>query len=273
MRGCLKMELHRLFRTKSFWVALVIGGCFVGSHILQVVLPYAQANRAVDNIRTNPMQFPFSACMFFMGYDMYGWQGEILFRLMPLLTAIPFANSYFCDISEGYIKNLQGKCRKEHYLIAKYMVTFLSGGLIMTLPLILDILCCLALLPAHQPVPIGVFGISFSYSSMFYEHTILFILMYLFVDFLIGGLYAVTVFLGTDFIANKYLLVIFPYICVTIWQLVLPILQIPGLDPIQLSNPSAGNAGVINSFLLLLAWLSITFFVFFIRGKRRDEVV
>ena len=273
MKGCLKMELHRLFRAKSLWVALFIAFCFVASHILQIVLPYAQENVALDSLRYHSFHFPFSACMFFMGYDMYGWQGEILYRLMPLLAAIPFANSYFCDISEGYIKNLQGKCRKEHYLIAKYAVTFLSGGLVMSVPFILDMLCCMALLPTHQPVPIGVFEISLSYSALYYDHTILFILLYLFVDFLIGGLYAVTVFLGTEFIANKYLLVVFPYICVMIWQLLLQMLQISGLDPVELSNPAYESATVFRCLCLFLVWFGITFFVFFIRGRRRDEVV
>lgn len=263
------MELLRLFRTKSFWVALMIGFCFVGSHILTVVLPYAKANVGV--IRDNPMYVPFSSGMFFMGYDMYGWQGAIFYRIMPLLAAIPYANSYYCDISGGYIKNLHGRCKKENYLIAKYMVTFLSGGVIMLLPLLLDIFCCMALLPTHQPVCIGVYTISFP--SMFYENTMLYIVIFLFADFLIGGLYAVTAFLGTEFIANKYLLVIFPYLLVTIWQMLLQVLNLAWFDPVQLSNPDLEIGTSTNYLILISAWLLVTFGVYFIRGRGRDEVV
>lgn len=270
MWSCLKLELYRLFRSKGLLAALAIGFFFVGSHIITVVLPYAQANSGI--VFDNPMRVPFSACMFFMGYDMYGWQGQIYYGLLPLLAAFPYVNSYYCDIYQGYIKNLQVRCRKRDYLTAKYLAVFLSGGIAVVLPLIADILLCLALLPVHQPIlATGLYAIVFRY--FYYEHTILFILLFLVIDFLIGGIYAALGLLGTEFIANKYLIVIFPYIFTAIYQMFLKIVDLNVMNPEKLAVPEAQQGEPYHYIIFIVCSLAVTFGVYFIRGIKKDEVV
>lgn len=270
MWNCLRLELHRMFRSKGLLAALAIGLLFTGSHIITIVLPYAKMNEGIAY--DNPMCIPFSACMFFMGYDMYGWQGQIYYRLLPLLAAIPYANSYFCDISQGYIKNLQVRCKKKHYLTAKYLVTFISGGITVVTPLIVDYLLCLAFLPVYQPIrSTGLYAISFVY--FYYTHTIIYILLFLAVDFVIGGLYAVLGLLGAEIIANKYLIVIFPYLFVAIFQMIIRILNLGAFDPEVLAIPEAQSGEIYHYIIVILLGLLITFGVYFIRGIKKDEVV
>lgn len=263
------MEWYRMIRSKSFWVALFLGSLLVISHMMNIVIPYSHANVSSGN--ENPMQVPFSVCMFIMGYDMYGWQGDIFFRIAPLLAAIPYANSYYTDIAEGYIKNIQGRCKKQHYLIAKYIITFVAGGMVIVIPLILDIMGCMMFLPLHQPAPIGVYTIS--NSMLFYEHTEIYIGMTLLLDFMIGGMYAVLGIVSTEFIANKYLLLIFPYIFVTIMQMFFVIINFTQLDPVQISNPDLETGNVFTNLMLIVSWIAIIFIIYFIRGRRRDELV
>ncbi len=267
---CLKLELYRLFRSKALLAALAIGFFFVGSHIITVVLPYAKTNSEI--VFDNPMRIPFSACMFFMGYDMYGWQGQVFYRLLPLLAALPYVNSYYCDIYQGYIKNLQVRCRKRDYLMAKYFVVFLSGGITVVLPLIVDILLCLAFLPVYQPIlSTGLYAIAFRY--FYYEHTILYILLFLFIDFLIGGIYAVLGLVGTEIIVNKYLVVIFPYIFTAIYQMFIKIVHLDVMNPEILAIPEAQRGEVHHYIIFIVCSLAVTFGIYFIRGIKKDEVV
>lgn len=87
-------------------------------------------------------------------------------------------------------------------------------------------------------------------------------------------MYAVLGLIGTEFIANKYLLLIFPYVFVTLWQMAFQILDVgPVFDMVQISNPDLEIGNLSTTLLLIVLWIVVTFGVYFVRGRRRDELV
>lgn len=258
---CIKLELIRMIRSRGIKAALFIGLLFVISHMI-LVLKYASLNAAgsAENI-------PFSSFMFFMGYDMYGWQGVLFLEMAPLLAALPYANSYFTDISEGYIKNIISRKRKKEYLTAKYIAVFISGGIAVIVPLILDIMICTAFLPSYPPlIGTGVFN------HIYGIHPCLQIVGFLTIDFFIGGVYAVCTLLVTDLIQNKYLLLIFPYLFMIIWQFAAGLAGVLDCWPVKMSNPDLYTGNMMMYIIVILGMMILTFTVHYIRGMRRDEL-
>lgn len=261
----LKLEMRRMLKSKGLKIALLIGVAFVVSHA-KIVMKYAAMNGNEEDL----LDIPFSAFMFFMGYDMYGWQGSFFFQMAPLLAAIPFANSYFVDISEGYVKNLVSRGDKRQYLVAKYVAIFASGGMAVALPLVLDILMCTALLPSYLPnISTGLFSIT--YCEFYYTHPWIFIMLFLLVDFLFGGIYAVSALLVTELIENKYLLSIFPYVFMILWSFISTLCEWLRW-PVHLSIPEGYHdqtgAGVYVCVIGIM--IVLTFVVHYVRGMKKD---
>jgi hypothetical protein len=254
-----------MVRERGLKVSLFLGILFVLSH-MTVVVKYAALN---DNYSGGNMTLPFSSFMFFMGYDMYGGQGTIFYQMAPLLAAIPYANSYYVDISEGYVKNIISRKNKKEYLVAKYLAVFLSGGIAVTVPLILDIMMCTAFLPSYPPVEgTGVFAVTDS--ILYAAHPCLYIAGFLLIDFLLGGIYAVSVLLATNLVQNKYLLIIFPYLFMLVWKYAV---SLAGQNcwPVTMAIPEQHTGSVISYVLVILGMFILTFSVHYIGGVKRDE--
>lgn len=80
---------------------------------------------------------------------------------------------------------------EKSYLTAKFLATFIAGGLAMVVPLIINFMLTALFIPAITPVPTydtmyGVFGNSL-FSSLYYTQPFAYVAVYMLVDFMFCG--------------------------------------------------------------------------------------
>ena len=104
---------------------------------------------------------------------------------------------------------------KKSYLTAKFLATFIAGGLAMVVPLIINFMLTALFIPAITPVPTydtmyGVFGNSL-FSSLYYTQPFAYVAVYMLVDFMFCGALACITMLSAQFIKYKWVNCIFPF--------------------------------------------------------------
>ena len=150
MKQILKIEISRAFRTKGMLFSL-IGGCVLSVlHIIQYQIPAHQTllQRAFE---TAPIWTPPNVAGTWIAGNGYNLEGFAYFLVVPILAMLPYGGSYFSDQEQGFLKNIYMRVKRRDYLKAKYIATFLSGGFAVTVPLLINVLCCMCLVPNLLP--------------------------------------------------------------------------------------------------------------------------
>lgn len=91
-------------------------------------------------------------------YDLSESLHYVYLFIMPLLAVLSFGASYYMDLKLGYVKQLVTKCGSKKYLCAKYGSTFISGGVVVAIPLLLQLMLLALIFPLNNP---------FRFESMF----------------------------------------------------------------------------------------------------------
>lgn len=198
-------ELNRSFSRKRF--LLIIG--------LSIVV-FAIGYRAIEWI-------PRERSFVDLWYALYNQ--SYFSQLIPLLAALPFADSLITDKAQGYINQLLTRCNYRQVIRAKVAATALSGGFAVTIPLLIlygftKVVLPPAQYPINHPVidqyavrPYG--GIL---RALYMENPDGFILLVIAFVFLVGALYAMFG-LSTSFITkNRFLAIGFPFLSFNIMQ-------------------------------------------------------
>ena len=124
LRVWLKIEWERMLNSRLVYISLLIGFVIAIMQIIGEVYP-----RAVNPLKyySGKVGEPFSLYMFSMSMNTGSLYKEIFITIFPVLAMLPHALSYHMDVKSGYVKNVYIKTKKINYLIAKYIVTFVSG--------------------------------------------------------------------------------------------------------------------------------------------------
>ena len=134
---------------------------------------------------------------------------------MPALCAVPYGRSFYFDIKSGYASQIISRGRKKSYISAKYKTAFVSGCVIGIMPLVFDFILTAMVFPMVIPqVGTGTFpirGIDVM-SGVFYTHPLVYVLLYLFVDFLFCGALTCLTMLSASFIKYKWINCILPFV-------------------------------------------------------------
>ena len=135
MKIMIKTELERAFKSWGFWIALIIGIGISVSQIVTRIIP-AAINPISFFEPDNATVMPASAFQMWLGNGVT-FEYTLYVRLIPILAAMPYAVTYLSDIKSGIIKNYISRTAKINYLVAKYMAVFITGGIVIILPLFL----------------------------------------------------------------------------------------------------------------------------------------
>nr|WP_317333881.1 hypothetical protein [uncultured Romboutsia sp.] len=139
--------------------------------------------------------------------------GGVISILAVMVSAIPFSTSYIDEYSSNYCMYIKHKIGSFKYISTKFMVNFIAGGLALFIPFILYYLFLLALK-----------GISFEdldYLSetnktlgyIFKQSQVQYMILKIFLTSICGATLA-TLALGVSiYIRNKYLVIVFPFLC------------------------------------------------------------
>lgn len=141
---------------------------------------------------------------------------ELFFVLIPLLVTMGYSWSFASDWQSGYIEQMVCRISRHRYYLAKYAATFVSGFLIIAIPLIVNFLICACFIPSYTPDPFDAQYIPVSQTellgSLFYSMPQAYVALRIVVDGTLCGLWTACVLALSTGLRNRAALIALPYI-------------------------------------------------------------
>lgn len=214
MKQELKIEIDRAFRGKGLKISLGIGMFISMAHIVQWIIPHAKGWNEMVQYFKSDMQYPISLYYEWMCGNTYNPEGFLYFLILPLLAVLPYSISFYQDREKGFVHQICVRTERINYFIAKTVAAFLAGGIAVTVPLVVNFLICAMFLPA---LPIqGLAGTFINTSVLWYRIfavcPIVYVLIFLILDFIFAGLTACLPLFFSFFSEKKYVILMMPFV-------------------------------------------------------------
>lgn len=220
MQNLLKIELKKAFQNKVFLLMLGVGVLIAMLSVIQNLPKYYEllqnnAYAAQKGIQANPTLPLYTPYSNWIGNDFAYSMTPLFYTLFPLLACLAYGWSYFGERKSGYVMNVAVRTgKKSQYFLAKYIAVFLSGGVVVALPMLLNFLVISCFIPAYQPDLFYEMYYTVSAHFLrdwFYAVPLLFVSVILALNFLFGGLLAACSMAITFFVKNKFAVVLLPF--------------------------------------------------------------
>lgn len=208
------IELRKALKNKLFYITILLGCSITVLSFVNSISIYQDQLLMQERSAGNPMQALSNVFNNWIGGEAFSLGSSIYFFMLPLLVAIPYGWSYCEEKQCGYVRMAAARGGKTRYYLSKYVAVFLSGGLGAVLPLLFNFLLTSLFIPATLPTPVyctsnGVFFPSLM-SSLYYTMPVLYVLLYLCVDFVFCGLIACISYCAASLIRHRVVVVILP---------------------------------------------------------------
>lgn len=222
MKHIIQNECKRALFGRGMAVSLVISFSVIAWHLYDRVFgPEAVSS---VNIFTRETLF-----QIWIGGNVTYMQTYLYFKIIPLLCVLPAGATLFEDYKGGYTNFLFVRTARLKFLAAKYIAVFLSGGFAVTVPLAVNFLCTALRFPALKPEPIMMAGpnLNAMWLDLYYGNPWLFTMLSLFIIFLLSGAVATLALLFTYLTDYKFLVLLLPFVCCSILEVIENISNIP----------------------------------------------
>lgn len=199
-----------------------------------------------------------------LGHDVISACGRIFYiSLFPILAAYPYATALLQELKSGYYNVVITRSGRRKYYVTKYIATFLSGGIVVTIPAVLSLLVALTWLPNIPEMrELYMTGVTMRsmWSDIFFSKPLLYCLMYIALDFVVAGIIAclsITISLKAK---DGFVSLIFPMILFSVLYDLLGyfnnLRDIRQLIPNSYVSPAAFDNVTFKSVLISLLCLS-----------------
>ena len=212
------IEWRKLLRCKPFWVVLAIGIVCATMAAVGEVASYLQEEPARASMMEYTYQQPFALSPYtrWIPVDRIEFWANLFVFIAPMLIALAYSWSLRSELLSGYAQKLYVTVTRPRYYLSKALVTFVAGGLIVAVPLVIDFVILACFLPLYTPsiIDVTAFGIysQVPLSQLFYQAPWAFVVVRLLIDFVLAGLWA-TIVLGLSlFLRNRIILMVGPYL-------------------------------------------------------------
>lgn len=212
-----KLEISKAIKNKFFLTTLIIALIFtlLSAWYMIDLYYYTQNAMRIHGITGNPMTPAFSLFNHWVSGESTSFGFTLFFTLLPLLAVLPYGWSYFIEYKSGYLKQVVVRSSKLQYFLAKYIATFMAGGLVVCIPLVINLLVVACFIPAITPSPMYALYYSIAHVSMwsqfFYSQPLFFVILYLMLTFIFGGLFATMSLSISFFCKNRIAIILVPF--------------------------------------------------------------
>lgn len=214
LRYTVKLEVTKALKNRSFYISLFLGCCIALSAFLSDMRIHNVNLSVMQSESVNPMYQVSSLFNLWIGGEPFSLGSTIYFFVFPLLVTIPYGWSYCEEKNSGYTRLMIVQSGKRNYFLSKYIAVFLAGALAMLIPLLFSFLISALFFPAVLPSPIycttnGIFYDSLM-SALYYTYPILYVCIYLSIDFVFGGFIACISYACKCFVKYRIVTVVLP---------------------------------------------------------------
>lgn len=199
MNQFLKIEFKRVFKNKSFLLALALGMFIV---IIQQITVARYYSPTEENV-----------FIYLTGYNTTGLGTNLYYLLLPCLVALAGADLLGEDRRTGLDIFSRIRGTDKQYYFSKSIVAFVAGGVAFFLPLIVELFLLMLVYPS---VPFDYFAseVPVTYEEMFgnvfYNSPITYEVIFLVIGFVYSGLFALLGILVSFFSSSKYVVLLSP---------------------------------------------------------------
>ena len=273
MGEILKEEVRRSLRSRGMLMSLVIGGIIAAAQLIQYQIPKSRWNLTTSAFEDFPIVYPFSAADSWLSGGAVDLEAFLFFLLIPILAVLPFGTSYFSDRMSGFLKGVYMRTSRRTYLTAKYIAVFLSGGLAVILPLALNLLCALELLPNLVPqsvLPHNLICAANLFYQVYFSHPILYTVIFLCIDFVMGGIWACTA-LACSFLSDyKIVAAVCPFFLQLGIHVICTMLNAIDYSSIYFTQSGYGMKSAVALAAYVIIGLTSTWAIFRKKGETED---
>lgn len=267
LKNSMKTEIKKAVFNKKTLVTLVIVLALVLYHAVTTIINYHDFLTSYESgaIAGNPMITSDSLFASWIGADVASFSTSAFFFLLPIIAVLPYGWSLVGEIKSGYIKNVLHRTSRKIYFLSKYVAVFVSGALIVVIPLICSILVLALFLPAlkmESIYPYGTIGQGCMWSVIYYEHPYLYCILYIILDGIFAGLMASLSMAIAFFVKSKVAVVLMPFFVMLLLDYIDTTFLINGeYSPVKFLQalPVANNCYGWAVFLIGLILFLITF--------------
>lgn len=272
MKNVLKEELKRAIYSRGMLIAILMGCAISVSQLFGRPYECYLINQEMD-FSSYPMNYPATVVDLWLEGDVISLESFLFFLILPLLATLPFGTSYFTDKSNGYIKDIYMRTPRKKYLMAKYIATFFSGGMAVVVPLLVNLVGCMMLLPNLLPQGISPGNLiqpKMMFCEILYYDPTIYMLSFIIIDFILAGIFA-CLGLTSSFITDYKIVVL---ICPFFIQLFIKTICEMFLDYMWSSVYFARSGYGVQHIMILIIYgiggILFTATVFLIKGEKED---
>lgn len=218
----LKMELKKAFNNQYFVIILIIALVVAIYSALFVIEQYSWIKendalaKQITEFTTNPDLAMATSFSRWIGQDFLTLASALFFVLFPLFSAFPFAWSLLEEQKSGYVKNVLIRTKKLNYFLSKYLTVFISGAVVVLIPIIVNFFIVSSFIPSIRPdvfydiyygIGVGDLGV-----NIYYNNPFVFVVLSCIICSIFGGLFATISLMLTFFVKNKYAVLLLPFL-------------------------------------------------------------
>ena len=271
----LQIEFTRALKNKYLLFAILLGCAVTVSHFVLNVVPTYKGDLINAVLAPEKVGYPNSVFNQWIGERSDSMQASLYYLLLPILAALPFADSFFLDMKTGYIKNVFIRTKKHRYYVAKYLATFVVGGIAVVVPLLVNLALTASVFPSLLPE-----GTAFTFSTfesnlgsgIFITHPYVYTFLYLALDFVFAGLLAGIALSISFFVSNRFIVILSPFIGYLVFLAFVGLTGHSVLSPTYFLQPEQPKSALLIVILVEAVVLAVgTMSVFFYKGAK-DEI-
>lgn len=217
MKESIRTELWKASHNWMFLLSMVIGIVIALLDVGQNAYKIYGFNQVVANIPEGYSTSPggFSLFIHWIGVNCSNYGCNLFFLVWPVLAALPYGWSYAQERKNGVYYQLAARAGKRTYFFAKVVAVFVTGGLAVSVPVLVDLLANALIMPDMLPSVTGSVSLitarSFL-SELYFTYPWLYALLWCGIDFLWGGTAACLCFAVGSKLRLRVLTVLVPYV-------------------------------------------------------------
>ena len=238
MRRILKDEYRKVFHSWLFWTVVGIGCCISSINIVENVLWVMKATPTADLLHRGYAGI--SLFVRWISVNLASTGTIWFFFIFPILPATAYGWSFLSERKSGYIASVLTRVSKRKYYLSKYIVTYTAGGLVVAIPLLLNLLGNALICPVEQPsvlnmlVPINQDSFL---GQIYYSNPWLFSFCAIITDFFWGGATASIAFCVSFFTQRTLTVITVPFALFLAIDMGVYLLGIGGTDMTMERSP------------------------------------
>ncbi len=215
MKVTIRSELYKAVHTRMLYIAIALGVAICAGDIIENIIKIRFFNEQMEwmlvadfPIRTGHTGY--SLFYLWMGISPLTSSGSLFHIVWPALAAMAYGWSYNEERRSGLYNQIVIRSNPTAYYNAKYIGVFVSGGLAVSVPLLINLLVNALILPYDIPFP-GTIPNGYFLSQFFYTCPWAYGLIWCGMVFLMGGAAACFCFITGTKLRHSVMVILVPY--------------------------------------------------------------